>query len=510
MTLYKRLRKGWYSLSRKGVEQVKQSQNLYDYLYQMLVSQFLNGAFQAGQRFPSQREICQQYNVGITTVRKVMKMLGTQGYIRTNQGQPSIVTYQAPTENYIAFLVQRQDEIADAYRGLELLMPILYREGAKRCGESELRLFHTLLEGISVQMELDELYKQANAFFIALIQTMNNQLMMDLELDSENYLHIPYIPIAGVANPFANTAKRLSVWMRKVIGQIENKDYDAFCAGIACLYRESAKRVDDYLHALSGQVSAQIQTKGEMHWFRPKGRSELYARLAMTIIRRMVAGEFDGQKYLPSIPKLTAEYGVMKDTASRAVEQLNALGFVQTLDKKGSLITMDGVAAMGSSADLTKPVIQEQLALFMDALQVVALTANDCVASFSAFPEDMAALMEDRLQTADAQQISPLLVQLLMNGLIQMLPGHCLKNIFAQLDELMLWGNYLRSVDQALFPDASDTAAAIEALTTALKNQDMTGVADAYGKIFSSIYHNVCQGIAQIPGCFLGSKAVKE
>lgn len=103
---------------------VKQIQTLYDYLYQMLISQFLNGTFRPGQPFPSQRVLCQRYNAGITTVRKVMKMLDEEGYVRTVKGLPSIVTYQASPETYAGFLVQGRDEIADAYKGLELLMPI--------------------------------------------------------------------------------------------------------------------------------------------------------------------------------------------------------------------------------------------------------------------------------------------------------------------------------------------------------------------------------------------------
>ncbi|MFR3753441.1 MAG: winged helix-turn-helix domain-containing protein [Enterocloster sp.] len=59
----------------------------------MLISQFLNGTFQPGQPFPSQRVLCQRYNAGITTVRKVMKMLDEEGYVRTVKGcRPSLPT----------------------------------------------------------------------------------------------------------------------------------------------------------------------------------------------------------------------------------------------------------------------------------------------------------------------------------------------------------------------------------------------------------------------------------
>ena len=230
---------------------MKQSQNLYEYTLQILKIQFLSGAYMPGQIFPSQRELCMQYNVGITTIRKVLKILNQEGYIHTAQGQPSIVTCQTSEKKYISFLVKRRRGIADAYKGLELLMPVLYREGAKRCGESEFKYFRNLLGEISEQMSLASLYKQANLFMTALLRPLNNQLIMDLELDSENYLHIPYIPIPGMENPFALSAERLKVWMQNAIHQIENRQFEEFHDGTSLLYRASAERVDHYLCALS-------------------------------------------------------------------------------------------------------------------------------------------------------------------------------------------------------------------------------------------------------------------
>ena len=80
---------------------MKQSQNLYEYTLQILKIQFLSGAYMPGQIFPSQRELCMQYNVGITTIRKVLKILNQEGYIHTAQGHPSIVTCQTSEKKYI-------------------------------------------------------------------------------------------------------------------------------------------------------------------------------------------------------------------------------------------------------------------------------------------------------------------------------------------------------------------------------------------------------------------------
>lgn len=475
---------------------MKQSQNLYEYLYQVLKLQFLSGAFIPGRNFPSQRELCTQYNVGITTVRRVLKMLDEQGYIRTAQGQPTVVTYSPSEETYTAYLVQRRSEIADAYKGMELLMPVLYCEGAKRCGEPEFTFFRKLVGEISEQMPLDRLYRQANMFLTRLLRPMDNQLIMDLERDSENYLHIPYIPVPDVDDPFALSAKRLKVWMQRAVSQIENGQFEDFRAGTAALYQESARRVDGYLRALGHHTSEQKQASDTIHWFRTKDRCELYARLTMTIIRRIVNGEFDGQKYLPSIPKLMEEYGVMKDTASKAVALLNSLGFARTLDKKGTMIALHGTTAAMGSVDFSEPLIRKRIQYFMDALQIVALTARSCAVSFTSVPESLVPFMEDRLSAAQGRRITPQSFQLLMDSFTQMTPCHSLKNIFGQLEELIIWGHYLQAADPALFPDPHHISAAMEQVVKALKTH--TGLADAYGNAFSLIYRDVCSVISQM------------
>ncbi|MBS6646240.1 MAG: GntR family transcriptional regulator [Clostridiaceae bacterium] len=480
---------------------MKQSQTLYEYLYQMLTTQFFNGTFQYGRRFLSQREICRQYNVGITTARKVMKMLDEQGYIRTIQGKPAIITYHVSAKVHTQFLAQRRDEIADAYKGLGLLMPILYREGAKRCGETELKFFRELADSISDQMELDDLHRLARSFFAALLYPMNNQLIMDLELDSENFLQTPYIPVSGLDPSLKLTADQLKNWMQNAIFLIENKHFHEFYTEIGYHYQSSAKKVDGYLSALGQHTPMQTPKRLDVHWFHIKGRSELYTWLAMTIIRRIVSGEFDGQKYLPSISKLMEEYGVMKETASKAVSLLNTLGFAKTLDKKGTVITIEGCSANDSHINLSEPMVQERLSLFLNALEILALTAHNCAASIPSVPESMAPLIEKRLLTAQKNRISPLSYQLLMNSFIQLMPFHSLKNIFGQLEELIIWGHYLQTADKALYPDPRGMAAAMEEFVSALNTHDPSALADAYGNAFTQLYEDVLKVISQIPDC---------
>ena len=474
-------------------------QQLYQYLYQTITTQICNGTFIYGQEFPSQREICQRYNAGITTVRKVMKLLAEEGYIRTAQGQPSVVTYRTSKEAHAEFLVQNREEIADAYKGLGVLMPILYREGAKRCNESDLYWLDKILNHISEQMELPDHYQLANAFFTALLRPLKNQLIIDLEFDSENYLHVPFVPIPGIDNPFATTFERTKTLFSKAIIQIKQKQFDDFYADASKLYRDSGERVDNYLYALGKYTESNSNKNEDIRWFRIKGHSELYSRLAMTIVRRIIAGEFDNEPYLPSIPKLMEEYNITKNTARRAVSLLNSLGIAQTIDKKGSIITPEGYTSFKSELDLAEPVIQERLSFFLEALQIVALTARCCASSISFIPDSLGQPVESRLRTASDNRITPLSFQLRMNAFIQLLPYQSLKNIFRQLDDLLIWGHYMQAIDKSYYPDYSEIALAMEAVITALKTQRSDALPDAFSNAFALIYQDVCMVLSKLP-----------
>ena len=79
---------------------------------------------------PSQQELCRQYNIGITTIRKVMRMLEENGFIRTASGKRAVVCFNDKDQAYISTLLRRRESISDVCRGLEILMPSIYVAGA--------------------------------------------------------------------------------------------------------------------------------------------------------------------------------------------------------------------------------------------------------------------------------------------------------------------------------------------------------------------------------------------
>ena len=478
---------------------MRQDQNLYEYLYRSLVAKIESGVFLPDDRLPPQQQICRQYNVGITTVRKVMKLLDQDGYIHTSIGQPAVVTYHASPEARAAVLAARKDEIADAYQGIELLLSALYREGARHCGKSELQTMRQAADDICIEMEQFSIYDQTSLFFTTLTGTFHNRLIADLELDAENYFHIPYIPLPGVVNPFVISAEQVKTWLQKSIDQIIDKQTDVFYERVRRFYQNSAKGINAYLTALSPYKPLTSVPQKEKYWFRVKDRSELYARLAMYILRRIASGEFEDQKYLPSIYSLMTEYGVMKETASRAVALLNSMGIIQTIDKKGTIIASENGEDRNICINFNDKKVRQRVLLCLDALQIMALTVRSCAFSFSSISDEWINTMENKLKSVSYERTSPLSVQLLMSCVIQFAPCHSLQNIYRQLDELMIWGYCLQSVDELYFPAAGTTAEAMKNVVEAFKDKDQQRLPEAIEKAFLQIYRDTHTVISQLP-----------
>lgn len=478
---------------------MQQNLPLYQYLYQSLVSQLECGVYLNGQTLPTQQQICRQYNLGITTVRKAMRLLESGGYVHTALGQPAIVTYAPPQASYIAALAARREAIADTYKGLGLLLPALYREGAKRCQEAEFRQMQKAIDDISDDTALPQLYRQANIFFRTVHLPLHNPLSLELELDAENFLQVPYIPLPNVDNPFFMSARQVKTWLQAAKDQIEQKQYDRFYDSVCRFYRKASQRVDQYFQALQNRSIRSAHPERNIRWFRVKGRSELYAHLAMTILRRIVGSEFDSQKFLPSLSKTMEEYGVTKETASRTFALLNALGVTETINKKGTVIVRGNPGGGACSVDFNNPVIRQRLLLFQSALQMILLTVHDCATALLPVPKDMAADIENKLNTVSSSRISPLSVQLLMDILIQLSPCHSLKNIYLQLNDFLIWGYYLFAIDESLYVNDGKTLQAMKDVAACLQGKGSAALPDILENAFSQIYQDIHTVVSCLP-----------
>lgn len=477
-----------------------QERHLYEYLYQSLLTQIECGYLLPGQKLPSQSGLCNQYQVGITTVRKVLRLLADAGYIRTLPGQPAEIIYSATPQDYARALLRRRKGISDAFSGLSVLMPVLYCEGARRCGPAELRRMQQAVDGLSADLTQSEIYQRANRFFGCLLQPFHNPLLMDLQADAETYLRVPYLPFPEIEDPSLLSFQGVKTRLTSALKLIRQGSFDHFYAQASDMYRRAHDNVQRYMTALSHKIPCGDEIEESYRWFTSKGHAELYLQVALSLLRRISTGEFKGQIYLPSIPSLMREYGVMKNTASRAIALLGALGITQTLDKKGTVLTDESASPHKMRFDLTDHTIQKRLVLCLDALQIMALTANASAQMvFAHLHEEYFVSLEAKLTGTNSLNQGSVAVQLMTGCLIQFSPYHSMKNIYRQLNEAILWGYYLKSVaeeEESPYPKAIQEA--FLSFIKAAKEKDCNAFAASMQSAFTLIYMQTRQIVSAV------------
>ena len=417
---------------------MKTENNLYETVYQSMLTQLYSGVLRCGQSIPSQQELCRQYNIGITTVRKVLGMLEIDGFIRTSAGKRAVVCFDENKQSYISVLLKRSESILDIYRGLEILMPPLYAAGAVRCPD------YSRLDSLTIaaarETDLNTFYLQSSRFFTEFLKPFRNPVILDLQSDMEHYARIPYLSASGLANPFTITCTYARTNLQYIRSLAGDGQEAALTGRLRRMYREMGARIASYLEALGKKYPAD-PGQDSYQWFSGKSRVPLYTVVARDLFKRCEMGEFDNCTYLPSVPLIMEEYHISKSTASNAVSLLSDIGFVRTLDKKG-IVRRNGGGLQPIRLD--EKIIAEHLVLFLDVLQILSVCADSLSsAAFSALSrpekEETARLWAGYQNTASTAQI----VQILLHFLQENMPSKCLRSILEQFDNILIWGHYM-------------------------------------------------------------------
>lgn len=412
---------------------------LYRALYQSILTQIYSGVIRRGQRFPSQRQICAQYNVGITTVRKAIRMLEEEGVIDAGPGRRATVRFDAHSEACARALARRADAIRSAYIALELLMPPFYAAALlrRRGGAQTPRGLTARWKEAPV-----EAYRSLTRCSVALTTPCRNPLLLDLQADLEHYVRIPSLPGPGLGEPLEATGAYLQSGIWEIETLAKEGGADRLTAGLERIYRAAGRGVERVLERLEQRYPLADGEQEVYRWFFGRARSPLYAAVARSLGRRMEAGEFRRQSYLPSVPQIMRAYGVSKSTAWNAVCLLSDTGLVVAVDKKG--VRPRGEEPL-PPVRLDGGVILEHLILFLDALQILAVSGGRlALAAAQGLPTAACGTIAAQWEGMWGEALPHQAVQLLLGFLKSHVPGACLKEILGQMDALLIWGYYLK------------------------------------------------------------------
>lgn len=456
---------------------------LYEYLYQLLRYQFYNGSLRRGQKFPSQSELCRQYNVGITTARRVIHMLEEDGFIKTHERKRPTVIYQVDNHTYITAIIQNKQTILDIFDGFELILPALQFEGARRC--RSLGPLEAIISNISGSTEPRALYHLASCFMLELLVPCNNQIMYDLQTDSENFTFVPYLPMSGLEDQFSMTHGEVRSILSCILEAIRTQNRQLLHSYIYGLYRGGRDHDERYIKALELHCNKDVKMQ-EIQNFMVKTRASLFTVIARKLYRRILDGEFDNCKYIPSVPDLMKEYSVSQATALKAVELLNDIGAIQTIDKKGSVIAEPGAPLLPLRLD--KITIEKNLVLFMDAMQILAICSENLARSFLTGMDGGAAAKAARDLDRPGINGFGIVIRTLLEFFKENTPYRSLYNLFEQLDHHLIWGHYMER-NTSPIKAANDMAAELfVSLRSALAEKDVDRFSRCARRIFYHAY----------------------
>jgi GntR family transcriptional repressor for pyruvate dehydrogenase complex len=143
-----------------------------------ITQQILEGALPAGARLPSERELCDEFNVARTSVREAIQGLITLGLVE-RRGNRAFVSEELPSVDSDVFRARRVrvQELFEVRRLIELPMIELV---ACRATNDERAEILALADRFEPDMVLDEFRRLDRAFHWALARASHNTLLAEV------------------------------------------------------------------------------------------------------------------------------------------------------------------------------------------------------------------------------------------------------------------------------------------------------------------------------------------
>lgn len=442
---------------------------LYDYLYQSILTQIRCGALRRGDQLPSQTELCRQYNVGITTVRRVYRMLQAEGIVSSGARTKAVIQCDLPQEKSAGLAVMRKAIILDMFCSLAPLYPGLQAWGAMQM--KDLNPLRELLEQFAKSEEQRGQLHAYSQLLDSLFLPMHNQVLMDWAQEVSHSTYIPLYATLQLDARYALPFEQFQALIQELFNAMEAGRRSQCEDLLRQIYYKGWTRAEKILNALT-EDCAEVKAPAEYTWAALNSRTPKYTAVARSLSNRIRSQEFAFQPYIPSIPQLMQEYDASLATIRSAVALLNDIGLIQTAPKKGSVILRRPIPA--KTVKLEIALVRENIIYFLDALQLLALCWSPLAKTVYPFLskaecEQYAQRLAVLGLTSDSL-LSELLWQL---GEKVVYPGQ--RSLLEQLKNLLIWGYYLKHLPlDADYPDLTQPeriAAILNQLVQALNMQ---------------------------------------
>lgn len=112
---------------------MKRQETRFSYVYEDLKKRIASGQFRPGSRLPSSRNLCEEYNVGIATITRVLDTLKAEKLIDIQIRQAPVVLPHNLTGPGVSTILEQRDSILQVYETYGRLLPYLLVFAAHKC-----------------------------------------------------------------------------------------------------------------------------------------------------------------------------------------------------------------------------------------------------------------------------------------------------------------------------------------------------------------------------------------
>lgn len=408
-------------------------------IYDYFTSRILFGYYQQGDRLPSISYICQQFQVSPLTARAALLRIREEGYIETIERRCSTVTFQ-PDElqerEYRKSFLSRKEGMSDICRSSAVLFGPIARCYFQEQSEASLKRIRSQLKKMKGHPA-----KQITTFYSEAMRPLNNPLVLNLFWEVVRYLRTPYLQ--RPAN-YEDTGEQAAEHIERMLALAEAGDAEkaveemqTFSRNVTQLFFESLSVSFD----VAEQVKA-IPFEWRIYWEHP----QLCYTLAAEMMRRIDARLYGQNELLPSCQSLAQEYGVSLITMRRTLELLGDIRITETQNGVGTRVLSGKRAGVPNFSHIQ---IRRSLILFLQALQICALTCENVVTdTLSSLDSEGFLALDRKLQRLIQEQTTSLLGGTCLQFIGENNPSAFIREVYRQLYQLLLWGHSLQNYYQ--------------------------------------------------------------
>lgn len=160
--------------------------SIVERLVEELSNEIRMGVLKPGEKLPSERQLCERFGIGRSSVREALRILGSQGMIEVQMGRGSFVTdFTAPsTESPIVFWNHNHETSFTSLLEVRLAIePQVAALAAHRATEDHLEQLHSTLEQLREHIAADNFSGRIFAdiaFHDCLFRASDNELYLSI------------------------------------------------------------------------------------------------------------------------------------------------------------------------------------------------------------------------------------------------------------------------------------------------------------------------------------------